>query len=291
MTFQWDYASRTRANESPGLKHWLAPLVERLSLTAADAVLVTTEWLEDVVCRRYDKPTVLVPNFVDMPAQTGEGPGERRQDGSVMFAGRLHRSKGLEPLIRAFQVVKHLHSRATLTICGSGEDEARLRALVASLDVRDVHFLGTLPNAEVLTLMARSQVLVLPTVTMEGHPKALIEGMGCGAACIVTDVPGSREIVTPGQTGLVVPPDDVDALAEAIGRALSDEGLRLTLARNAIAAAQAYSFERTVRQIQSALGAERRPVLARSIWPGPRPIIWRGPPCRVNMRLSSLVLG
>lgn len=258
VTFQWDYASQTRANEAPGLKNCVAPLVERLSLMPADAVLVTTEWLEDVVRQRYDKPTVLVPNFVDAPALPGGRAGEGRQAGSVLFAGRLHHSKGLEPLIRAFQVVKQLHSRATLTICGSGEDGARLKALVASLDVRDVRFLGTLPNAEVLTLMARSQVLVLPTVTMEGHPKALIEGMACGATCVVTDVPGNREIITSGQTGLVVRPDDVDSLAEAIGRALSDEELRLTLARNAIAAAKAYSFERTVgTEIQAllALGA------------------------------------
>ena len=75
-------------------------------------------------------------------------------------------------------------------------------------------------------MWADSTIAVLPTTYGEGVPKALIEAAACGRAVIATDVPGCREIVLPGESGLLVPPRDSDALLEAIRRLSHDPALR-----------------------------------------------------------------
>ncbi len=67
----------------------------------------------------------------------------------------------------------------------------------------------------------------------EGLPKTLLEAAACGRALIATDVPGSREIAVAGETALLVPPDDAEALADAMATLAGDAPLRLKLAANA----------------------------------------------------------
>jgi glycosyltransferase involved in cell wall biosynthesis len=240
VTYQWDYAAQTRKNER-GIKHWLAPLLEWLALAPADLVLVTVPWLEAKVQRVYHKKTILLPNWVDLSA-TRNALELARCNGMILYAGRLHPSKGVDVLIRAFARIKPGFPNARLLICGDGEERARLESLIASLKINDVEFRGVLPNAEVLRLMAQTAIFVLPTVTMEGHPKSLIEAMASGAACVVSDVPGNREMVEPERTALIVPPKDVNVLACALEWLLADRELRSKLGENA--RAQAMQIDR-----------------------------------------------
>jgi glycosyltransferase involved in cell wall biosynthesis len=171
----------------------------------------------------------------------------------ILYAGRLHPSKGVDVLIRAFARIKPGFPNARLLICGDGEERARLESLIASLKINDVEFRGVLPNAEVLRLMAQTAIFVLPTVTMEGHPKSLIEAMASGAACVVSDVPGNREMVEPERTALIVPPKDVNVLACALERLLADRELRTQLGESAYKHAEKYNFELIVNQEKRSL--------------------------------------
>jgi glycosyltransferase involved in cell wall biosynthesis len=160
----------------------------------------------------------------------------------ILYAGRLHPSKGVDVLIRAFARIKPGFPNARLLICGDGEERARLEALAASLNVSDVELRGVVPNAQILRMMAQAAIFVLPTITMEGHPKALIEAMASGVACIVSDVPGNREMVEPERTALIVPPKDVHALACALERLLGDRALRGILGENAREEAKRFNW-------------------------------------------------
>src|SRR4030095_10939726 len=93
---------------------------------------------------------------------------------------------------------------AHLIIGGAGPERKRLEALAAPIP--RVSFRGMVPNAEVVRLLCSSAISVLPTWTMEGQPRALVEALKCGAACIATAVPGSQELIVDGVTGLIVPP-------------------------------------------------------------------------------------
>jgi glycosyltransferase involved in cell wall biosynthesis len=74
-----------------------------------------------------------------------------------------------------------------------------------------------------------STIAALPTTYGEGVPKALIEAAACGRPIVATDVPGCREIVRPGESGLLIPARDTEALVEAIRRLARDPALRRSM--------------------------------------------------------------
>ena len=77
------------------------------------------------------------------------------------------------------------------------------------------------PRSDIPDLMSQSRVVVLPSYR-EGLPKVLIEAAACGRAVVATDVPGCRDAIVPGVTGLLVPPKNVEALAKAIKLLVDD---------------------------------------------------------------------
>ena len=246
VTFQWDYASQTRMNERRGIRFWLAPLLERLAVRPADLVLVTAPWLEDIVRARYGKPMVLLPNWADVPGLCA--PAGSLADGPVVFAGRLHSSKGVDVLLKAMMMLRASGRKNELVIFGEGERRKELAKLASDLGLDGVEFCGAVPNAQVLETLGHASAFVLPTRTMEGHPKALAEAMVVGTACIATDVPGNRDLIDDGVSGLLVPPGDIAALAKAIDRVLDDRRLAQHLSDGAFETGASFSFERVTRE-------------------------------------------
>jgi glycosyltransferase involved in cell wall biosynthesis len=96
------------------------------------------------------------------------------------------------------------------------------------------------------SVLQSSNVVVLPSYR-EGLPKILLEAAACGRPIVATDVPGCREIVSDGDSGLLVPPRDVNALAEAIRRLLGDRALRTRMGERGRAIAESgFSEDRTI---------------------------------------------
>lgn len=104
-----------------------------------------------------------------------------------------------------------------LIVGGGGEklESFRRQALAAGVADR-VHFLGRVPHAELPAVLAAGDVLLLTTEPPESFGIVLIEAMACGLPVIATDYPGVRAVVDPGRNGLVVPPADPGAVAEAL---------------------------------------------------------------------------
>jgi glycosyltransferase involved in cell wall biosynthesis len=249
--YSYDYANQTQMGTRNPIQWLLAPLMERLALAPADLVLVSAEWLGQKVRTVYHKPTLLLPNWVDTP-DFGEAP-EQRDHWLVVFAGRLHWTKGVNLLIGAYAQARRQFPKARLVICGYGEESEGLQAQADQLGLSDIELRGSVPHEEVLRLMGRAGIFVLPTLTMEGHPKALIEAMACGAAIVASDVPGNRDDIRSGENGLLVPPGDASALAAALGRLLADEAYCAELGRQAALDARQYAFGPIVRREVEAL--------------------------------------
>lgn len=246
VTYQYDYAANAAAESGAGsLRARLSALMERLALCAADLVYVTTPRLQAKVRDRYHRPTVLLPNWVPDPPDDA-GPPRDRETGLIVYAGRLHRAKGLDGLMQAFHAARVGHPGARLEILGSGEERERLEALAAQLNPGSVSFRGTVPHDTVLERLEACAIFVLATTTMEGQPKALLEAMARGAACVVTDVPGNRDLVVDGISGLLVPPGDSAALARALERLLGDPALRARLGHAARLQLRSASFSEVV---------------------------------------------
>lgn len=144
---------------------------------------------------------------------------------TVSCVAHLLPVKGHPTLVRAAADRSDLH----LFLAGRPLDEAyaaSLHELVAELGLKSrVHFLGGV--GDVPALHGDTDILVLPTQDAgEGCPVSLLEGLASGLPCIATDLPGSRDIVVHKQSGLLVPPEDPEALATALQRLADSRDLR-----------------------------------------------------------------
>jgi glycosyltransferase involved in cell wall biosynthesis len=241
-----------------GVKGLVSSIVEKLSIRSADQIICTADWLKDIICDRYGRKAVVNPNSVDEQIfHPALAKGE-----TVIYAGRLHWSKGVDTLIEAFARLEQEQPYARLMICGQGEERERLQSLAASSRAKNVEFPGLIDQVTLGRLIAESKAFVLPTSTMEGHPKALIEAMACGTACVVSDVPGNHHIIEHMKNGLLFAPGDKDALFSMLQSLFCDEKFRKRLEDEAVAFARKhFSFsvvvEKELHIIQEVLAGQK----------------------------------
>jgi glycosyltransferase involved in cell wall biosynthesis len=162
----------------------------------------------------------------------------------------LHRRKGLEHFLRAVAWIAPRVPAAQFVVAGEGPERGRLETLRHELGLDDrVRFPGSI--RPVRELLAASDLFVLSSLE-EGISNALLEAQSEGVPAVVTDVGGNAEVVEHGRTGLVVPPGDPDALAQAIGRLLASDPERRTMGAAAAARTrEVYSLERMTRRMES----------------------------------------
>ena len=181
-------------------------------------------------CRVRAGQTVLIrgsgvdlARFVPAPEPSGRP--------NVTMVSRMLWDKGVGELVEAARRLRESGEPIGVTLVGSPDPENPASIPVAQLErwQREglVEWLGY--QEDIAKVWAGSTIAVLPTTYGEGVPKALIEAAACGRPIIATDVPGCREIVRPGESGLLVPARDTDALVEAIRRLARDPALRRSM--------------------------------------------------------------
>ena len=175
---------------------------------------------------------VVVPNGVpDIASPSGRDRSRSGDEVRIGCVSRLSREKGVDVLMEAFRRVASAHSGARLVLVGDGLERAALEAMSRQfgLDAR-VQFLGM--RDDVPEILRDVDVFVLPSRT-EGLPMALLEAMAAGLPIVATAVGGVPEAIRDEEAGLLVPPENPDAMARAILRLASDEALRKRLAGGA----------------------------------------------------------
>jgi glycosyltransferase involved in cell wall biosynthesis len=144
-------------------------------------------------------------------------------------ATRMLRIKGVAELVAAFRLLRQRGSGAVLLLAGASDPENPAAIpedqLLAWGQEPGVEWVGHVDD--VRDVWARAHIAVLASQGGEGIPMSLMEAAACGRPLVATDVPGCREIVVPERTGLLVPPGDIAALADALGRMAADAALRL----------------------------------------------------------------
>ena len=178
--------------------------------------------------------------------------------GAIVMASRFARQKDHATLIHALALLRERGLAPALYLAGAGSMRLQRQAqsLVRRLGLQQqVHFLGNV--SDLPRRLAATQVFVLST-RWEGMPLALVEAMAAGCACIGTDVVGVREVIEHGSTGLLVPPGDASALAEALQRLLQDLSLAEQIGRAARQRAlSAYGREHMWQRYRALLGADK----------------------------------
>ena len=152
-----------------------------------------------------------------------------REGNFIVSAARLHYVKGIDVLVKAMREVVNSLPRAKLIVCGEGEERSKLEELSKGLGLSgNISFVGFQSNVE--RYIKAGLFLVLPS-RYEPMGMVFLEAASYGKPVVASNVGGIPEVVLGGETGLLVPPDDPEALAGAIIELLSDSNYRKTLGK------------------------------------------------------------
>lgn len=235
-------AERTDPAMLPSGKLW--NILCRSIYPLAARVVVQSPEAADYYRLRLGKKPVVIPNPVARPEQM---PMEdfRLSRPSLIAVGRFTVEKGFDCLLEAFARVAFRHPDWTLTIFGDGPLRSALEKQCKNLGLQErVKMPGLMVNVQ--AALEQADLFVLPS-RFEGFPNALCEAMACGVASIATDCPsGPRQIIRHQVDGILVPNEDVDALALTMDRLMSDPVLRQRLGKRAVEVVDRFSVEKIV---------------------------------------------
>ena len=208
----------------------------RFVITCTDANrehLLKVEPTADVRCIYHG----LNAEFVDLLADSANAP-EKKGRLRALGVGRLVPKKGFDVLVEASSILKSRGLNFETVIVGEhGEHESELRNQIAARGLKDnIRFTGPLEQARLYSEYQNADIFCLPCRVLEngdrdGLPNVLMEAMACGLPVITTPVSGIPEIIKDGHNGALVPPNDAEALANAIQRISSDRLLARNLGR------------------------------------------------------------
>lgn len=195
--------------------------VERALCMLDDRVIAITDSLRDFTVERVGVPAAKVETIHygldDLPEAWGVNPADDVPEGArvLLAVSRLTQQKGLDVAVRALPL---LPDDTVLVVLGEGPEREALTRLARETGVEQrVHLLGRVPD--VAAWLRRASLLVHPA-RWEGFGLGVLEAMLAGLPVVASRVSSLPELVADGETGLLVPPDDPAALAEAVARAL-----------------------------------------------------------------------
>lgn len=234
------YTCHNTLGEGVGLTHYASELNDRMFLRHLDkfdrVVCVSDYMKKDVAARGFSEDRLqTIYNGVEIP----EAPC---RDGDYLLSlGRLVRLKGLDALIRAMQ-----NTKCQLRICGEGPERRDLERLSQRLGLTDrIDFMGWISEEEKHRMLCECRMFVIPSVH-EAYGMVAAEAMSYGKPVIASNTGGLPEVV--GDAGMLIPPQDEKALAEAISSLDGDAEKRLAMGRAARERMKAFSWDEMARR-------------------------------------------
>ena len=229
----------------------------------APTIAVSESTRQDLIERGLSAECIsVIPNGIEVDRYTPDPEGGRSERPSILFLGRLKKYKRVDLVLEALARLVADGLDAELRVGGDGDQRPQLEAEAARLGLCDhVRFLGFITDDEKLAQLREAWIHVL-TSPKEGWGIANLEAAACGTPTVASDAPGLRESVVDGETGLLVPHGDVEALTDAVGHLLRDDARREEMGRNARAFAERFSWDASSRAVEELL---QRVVRARAL--------------------------
>jgi phosphatidylinositol alpha-mannosyltransferase len=203
------------------------PILRRAAERIAVRVAVS-ERAAAVARRRVGGTYRVIPNGVDVEGFASAAPARLGGGTKLLFVGRLHTRKGFPVAVQAFGRLAPDRPDLRLVVAGDGRERPAVDRLSAPLRSR-VSMLGAIAHDDLPPIHAACDVFVAPNTGGESYGLVLTEAMAAGLPVIASDIAGFDEVVTSGVDGLLVPPGDPGALAEAVTRVLDEPALGLRL--------------------------------------------------------------
>jgi glycosyltransferase involved in cell wall biosynthesis len=209
-------------------------------LRLAHEIVVPSEYLRQVFAGHGYQARV-IQNVIDTSLFSYR---ERDPLGPHLLSSRnLERHYGVDVILRAFALIKKVYPHATLTIAGSGTQEGALRELTGSLGVGGVSFVGRQAPPAMAALYDRAHIFVNAS-TIDNQPVSVLEAFASGLPIVTTPTGDIVNMVSAGDTGLLVPPNDPPALAAAVTELLEHPDWARWMARRARRQVERYTWPR-----------------------------------------------
>lgn len=193
------------------------------------------------------RPLWVMPNPVELPEHWRVDASDTLK---LLFLGRMGEHKGTDRILRAVtRLPQPLRERVRLYMAGDGDVDTVRRLAVelglqAQVDIRD-----WIEGADKERWLQETDAFILPS-RAEGLPMAMLEAMAYGKALIVSPVGGIPEFVSEGQEGILVPPDDIDAISHAIAKLAENPDLRRQMGLAARARVEPLDVRRYVERLK-----------------------------------------
>lgn len=213
-------------------ENWRYALAWPLLRRRVDRFLAASLDLRDLLLKLGAPPERVFLYHLGVDVPTYSRQPVQRDHVEMLMIGRFVEKKGHEYALRAFARVVRQGTDVRLVLLGDGGQEARIRALAAELGVAErVEFAGAVPHQEVARRLARTDIVLAPSVTAANGDREsgilVLKEAGASSLPVVGTLHGGLpEIIDDGETGFLVPERDVDALADRLARLAADAELR-----------------------------------------------------------------
>ncbi len=227
--------------------------IRDLSYPRADLIVFQSQGVLDWFPPKVRARGVVIPNPVPPPPPVAEGVPRESAPNRIVALGRLSPVKGFDVLLTAFAAASARVPDWVLDVYGEGPERKALQRMVSELGMGErVRFPGITNRP--FDVLREAKLFVLPS-RAEGFPNALVEAMACGLPVISTDFGcAAKNIIEDGVDGILVPPEDADALAAALVRLMSDPDERSRLGANACRIVQRFSTEKVLAMWETTVG-------------------------------------
>ncbi len=245
-----------------------------------DGRIFVSQAVRDFTLAQFPGDYRIIPNGIDFQrfANPALEPIERFNDGrpNVLFVGRLDKRKGFHHLIRAFPFIKQSFPDARLIVVGAydDDDKAPFIRYARRHRLRSVHFVGYVSREALPRYYRTAHLFCAPSTGFESFGIVLLEAMAAGLPIVASDIAGYRLVLTHGKQGLLVPPEDSEALARAAVALLAAPETRRRMAEQGRGTAVQYDWSHIAEQVLAyyhELLSTRREVakrasLSRRVW-------------------------
>ncbi len=226
------------------LKRWFSKLHGKIAVSKPAMELVN---------KHFPGYYTIIPNGVDLDHfSSGVSPIDEFGDGkiNILFVGRLEKRKGLNYLLEAHKQIKQEIPNSRLIIVGPG---TRLRnkyeKQVVQNGLKDVVFVGYVAHDELPRYYKTADIVCAPATGKESFGIVLLEAMALGKPVVASNIDGYASIMTHGVEGLLVPPKDEKALAQALISLMANESLRQQMGARGRLTAGGYDWKHIVQRV------------------------------------------
>lgn len=219
----------------PGYQAGILRYIKLIPRKRANKIIVHGEYLKELLSSKYKKfrnKIHVVPHGAFSIYKKWDDGSIQEEENTILFFGRISKYKGIDVLIKAFNIITKEIPEAKIVIAGRGEDFSKYEKLMFDKSRFEIHN-RFISNAEVPQFFRRASVVVLP-YTEASQSGVVPIAYVFGKPVVVTDVGSIPEVVDDGKTGFIVPPQNAEELAKAIVAILKNQELKRTMEKNAL---------------------------------------------------------